>query len=230
MSCVRQVYGKRAFEGGGLAPVATHPEFEPYAGSPRRHPPPPAYRFLTGLMRRGTRRPSFHLRWLCLPLLGFVHAVAVAQEVQRQIEQDVWIPLLTASNAFDAEGFLAVQSRDLVRIATDANDIHGFSRYESEIRAGFARARSRGVRRTSEVRFLTRTASGDLAHETGYFRSRATLPDGSVRVAYTRFEFVMRREDGRWRILLDKDTADDGRITERDFLSATAMGHTVTEP
>ncbi|HSJ64056.1 MAG TPA: DUF4440 domain-containing protein [Gemmatimonadaceae bacterium] len=150
-------------------------------------------------------------------------APLTAQNVERQIDRDVWIPLMRASNAFDAEGFLALQSPDLVRVAADQQEIYGLARYASEIRAGFERARARGLRRASDVRFLTRTASGELAYETGYFRSRVTMPDGEVRTRYSRFEFVLRNENGVWRILVDKDSADGGRITAEDFESATPI-------
>jgi ketosteroid isomerase-like protein len=152
-------------------------------------------------------------------LLACVGASA-AQDPARQIETEVWLPLLRASNAFDAEGFLAVYSKELVRVALDAGDVYGFPRYETEIRDGFARARTRSVQRRSDVRFLARRATADVAWETGYFRSETRLGSGEERVRYSRFEFVLRKEGGKWRILVDKDTADEGRITEAMFLAA----------
>lgn len=142
-----------------------------------------------------------------------------------QIEADVWIPFLAASDAFDADRFLAVQSRDLVRVSTDAKRVYGLARYETEIREGFRRARERGITRVSEVRFLDRVADGDLAYETGFFRSRVTLANGEVRVRYTRFEMVLRREAGTWKFLLDKDTSDGGSITEEAYQAAAPMNH-----
>jgi ketosteroid isomerase-like protein len=161
-------------------------------------------------------------------LLACCTAPATAEDLHLLIEKDVWIPLLAASNAFDAERFLAVQSRDLVRVSTDSGEVYGLARYEREIRDGFQRARERGIVRRSEVRFLVRTASDGLAYETGYFRSQAKLSSGEVRTRLTRFEFVLRKEGGQWRILLDKDTADDGRITEAAFRAATPMKSAAT--
>ncbi|HET9274523.1 MAG TPA: DUF4440 domain-containing protein [Gemmatimonadales bacterium] len=158
-----------------------------------------------------------------LPVAGPVAQEAPSREVEVQIEKDVWIPLFAASAAFDADGFLAVQSRDLVRVSVDAKEVYGLDRYATEIREGFRRAKARGITRSSEARFLERTASGDLAYQTGYFRSRVRLPGGEERVRYSRFEFVLRKEDGRWRILVDKDTAGDGTITVADFRSAAPM-------
>lgn len=170
------------------------------------------------LLRSVTRVVAFSLLYSCLTVVS-----ATAQDVQRQIENDVWIPFLAASNAFDADRYLAVQSKDLVRVSVDAKQVYGFARYEAEIRDGFRRARERGIVRVSEMRFLERLASGDLAHETGYFRSRVTLANGEVRVRYTRFEMVLRREAGTWKLLLDKDTSEGGAITEAMFRAAAPM-------
>jgi ketosteroid isomerase-like protein len=161
------------------------------------------------------------LRLAMLPvLLASAAAAQPAQEEQRQIENDVWIPLMRASVAFDAEGFLAVQSKDLVRVSVDAGEVYGLDRYQREIREGFPRARARGITRQNEVRFLQRVASDSLAWETGYFRSQVRMPDGEERVRYTRFEMVLRKEGGKWKILVDKDTSDQGKITEAMFEAA----------
>lgn len=149
---------------------------------------------------------------------------AAADPVQADIDRDVWIPFMAASNAFDADGFLAVQSKDLVRVAVDQGEVYGFDRYAQEIRDGFKRARERGLKRTSEARFVTRVASETHAHETGYFKSQATLANGETRTRYSRFEFILLKENGRWKILVDKDTAEGAKLTEPDFQTATPIG------
>lgn len=149
----------------------------------------------------------------------------VADEtLQRQIDAELWIPFLAASNAFDADGFLAAQSKDVVRIAPDANQIYGLARYETEIREGFKRARERGIKRKSDMRFLRRVAAGNLAYESGYFRSEATLANGEVRIRYSKFDMVLRKEGNRWKILVDQDTAENGTITEAAFQAAAPLG------
>jgi ketosteroid isomerase-like protein len=171
---------------------------------------------------RHLRTGTTGIRLAMLPvLLAATAAAQPAQEVQRQIEHDVWIPLMRASVAFDAEGFLAVQSRDLVRVSVDAGEVYGLDRYQREIREGFPRARARGITRQNEIRFLRRIASDSLGWETGYFRSQVRMPDGEERVRYTRFEMVLRKEGGKWKILVDQDTSDEGKITEAMFEAAT---------
>jgi hypothetical protein len=149
--------------------------------------------------------------------------VSPPTDVAAAIDAQVWRPLLAASDGFDADAFLAVQSPDLVRIAEDRDEIYGFERYARETRAGFPRARARGIRRRSEARFLSRSHGDALARDVGIFRSEVTLPDGTVRVSYTWFEMILRQEGGRWRILVDRDSARGGTLTEQDYAKATPL-------
>jgi hypothetical protein len=154
-------------------------------------------------------------------------AVAAAQtpdaDAERDIDMQVWIPMLRGSNQFDPDLFLGVLSPDLVRVSIDRNEVYGMDRYTSEIRAGFARARERGIRRTTTVRFLTRTQTNALARDTGIFRSEVTMPGGEARLTYTAFEMILRKENGLWKLLVDQDTSRGGSIAERDFLAGRPL-------
>lgn len=160
--------------------------------------------------------------WACAALAlvataAFGEARAVENDVAREIDAQVWIPMLAASDRFDAEGFLAVQSPDLVRVSIDRNEVYGLDRYSRELVAGFARARERGIARRSDIRFLTRTHSNGLARDTGIFRSETVMPNGEKRLGYTAFEMILRKEQERWKILVDQDTTRGGAISEADY-------------
>lgn len=150
-------------------------------------------------------------------------SLANPTHVEDQINTQVWIPMLTASDQFDEDGFLAVLSPDLVRVSVDRNLVYGFERYAQETREGFARARERGLRRTSSMRFITRAHSPGLARETGVFRSEVIFGDGRKRVSFTAFEMILRHEEGRWKLLVDQDMWREGKITEAEYLAAQPM-------
>lgn len=185
-----------------------------------------------------TRRTLFLVVWLraafgalSIAVSSYAYASQPANgDVEAQINAQVWIPMLRASDQFDAEGFLAVLSRDLIRVSTDRNLIYGFERYNKETREGFARARERGVRRTSSMRFVTRAHSDGLARETGIFRSDVTLSNGQRRVSFTAFEMLLRKEAGTWKLLLDQDTWREGKITEDEYLAAMPMSSIEPNP
>ncbi len=157
-------------------------------------------------------------------------AQTTTSDVAREIDAQVWIPMLEASNRFDADAFLAIQSPDVVRVSVDTNEVYGLDRYRRELVDGFARARERGVKRRSEVRFLTRAHSGELARDTGIFRSEAVLASGEMRDRYTAFEMVLRKERGQWKILVDQDTARGGTITEQDYLKGMPLSQENARP
>lgn len=150
--------------------------------------------------------------------------LSFGQDIEKEINEQVWKPFLKASTEFDGDGFMALQSKDLIRISLDRKDIHGYARYEEGIIPGFKRVKSEGkVRRTTEVRFIDRILSNDFAYETGYFKSRTTLANGQLRVSYTKFFFILRKENNAWRILVDSDTSEGGLITEEMFMEAKAI-------
>ena len=156
--------------------------------------------------------------------------VVVAQDMRSQIETDVWQPLFRGSNTFDADLFLSAQSRNLVRVAVDQKVAYGVDRYAREIREGFKRAKERRIVRRSEARFTDRSVDGDYALESGYFRSEVVMPTGEKRIRYSRFEFVLRREAGKWKILVDRDTSAGPEITEEIYLRASPMSLAITKP
>jgi len=146
-----------------------------------------------------------------------------AQDYQREINEQVWKPFLKASNEFDGEGFMAIQSKDLIRVGIDDKVIHGYSKYEEGILPGFKRLREEGkVVRTTEVRFIERITSADLSYETGYFKSVTRLSSGELRTRYTRFYFILRKESSVWKILVDSD-ARGTDVTEEMFQSAQPL-------
>jgi ketosteroid isomerase-like protein len=155
-----------------------------------------------------------------------IHTVifSFGQDIEKEINEQLWKPFLKASTEFDGDGFMALQSKDLIRISLDRKDIHGYAPYEEGIIPGFKRVKSEGkVSRTTEVRFTDRILSQDLAYETGYFKSRTTLADGRLRISYTKFFFILRKENNAWRILVDSDSNEGGSITEEMFLAAKPL-------
>ena len=145
---------------------------------------------------------------VCLIQCGW--GLAYASD-QCSIDRDVWIPFLAASNAFDAEGFISMHAPDFEYVGSNREEVQQLDAYSAGIRSGFARAREKGILRDSEMRFVRRFSSGKMAFDSGYFRSRTTMPDGNVRERFTRFDVLLfLQSDGKWRIRLDQDALEPG--------------------
>jgi hypothetical protein len=55
-----------------------------------------------------------------------------------------------------------------------------------------------------ELRFIQRIASNDKAFEVGYYKTTSTNKStGEARTGHGKFHFVLRRENGTWKILVD---------------------------
>jgi ketosteroid isomerase-like protein len=149
--------------------------------------------------------------------------IAAAQQYQQEINEQVWRPFIQTFNNFDTEGFMAVHSKDLVRAPLDAKAIMNFDQYKKQNEAGNQQARLANQKRSIELRFLNRVASESQAYEVGVYKTTMTTPDGGSRHYYGKFQVVLRKENGTWKILVDSDTSEGRTITEKDFQEAKPL-------
>lgn len=151
-------------------------------------------------------------------------SVLWGQNIQQEINEQVWKPFLKASSEFDGETFMSVQSRDLVQASLGSKRVLNYEQYEASIVPSFARIRGEGkVKRTTEMRFTERIASDRFAYERGYFKSTTLRANGEIRIGYSEFYMVLRKESGVWKIFVDSDSQLNGTITEEMFLAAKPL-------
>jgi ketosteroid isomerase-like protein len=100
------------------------------------------------------------------------------------------------------------------------------STYAAETAAWFTTCAERGDSLDIEFRFTERIAAGDLASERGVFRITATRAGAGDLVFHSRFHTFARKAGGRWRIVADYDTNEDGAITPGMFAAAAAVEDT----
>jgi ketosteroid isomerase-like protein len=150
-----------------------------------------------------------------------------AQTTEQEINDQVWKPFTKALMTQDGESFMAVHSKDIIRVERDGKKIFGFNEYNSKTLENWPKwkeslAKS-GTKRTFELRFLERFANGDLAHEVGYFKNESISTTGEIRSSYGKFHVVLRKENGIWKILVDSDSNEGGTITEEMFQAAKPL-------
>jgi len=150
-------------------------------------------------------------------------APAQTTTTQTTINDQVWRPFIQAYNALDADAFLAVHHADAIRIIRDSDQILPATAYGENIRQNMAAAQQRGMKRHIELRFTERFASADLAFEAGYYKAVSTFSADEQYTFFGRFNVVLRRDNGRWKILLDSDTNDGNTVGDKDFQQARPM-------
>lgn len=146
-----------------------------------------------------------------------------AQQYQTEINEQVWKPFIASFDNLNADAFLALHSKDLVRSGRESNQILNWSTYLQQQRNGDKRTQELGIRRTISLRFTERLANDSQAIDVGIYKTTNISKDGNSQSFYGRFHVVMRKEAGNWKILVDTDSSERGTISEKDFLSAKPM-------
>lgn len=157
----------------------------------------------------------------CLPLSAF------SQTDQQAIDAQVWRPFTQAIMTQNANAFIALHSKDLVRAEISQKKVMGWDEYKKGMEAGWPRWKEslekNKTKYTFELRFTERLSNGATAYEVGYFKNESIQPGGEKHVSYGKFHVVLRKENGTWKILVDSDSNEGGSITEEQFQQAKAL-------
>ena len=146
-----------------------------------------------------------------------------AQDARQEINEQVWKPFIKAFNERDTKAFMEVHSKDLVRSSRDSKEVLNWEQYFRQMAQGDERGKAAQAKRLLELRFTERLASKDQAVEVGIYKTTNIRPDGIAKSFYGRFHVVLRKEEGKWKILVDTDSSEGNSISEKDFLAAGAM-------
>ena len=153
---------------------------------------------------------------LCFVLSGFV---CRSQNFQREINEQVWIPFITSFGSRDTKSFIAVHSKDVVRVLRDSKELLNFDEYLKRTQQG----EKYKNKLTLELRFNERIADQEHGHEVGVYKTTSWDDKGESQSFYGRFHVVLRKENGTWKILVDSDSSENESIGEKEFLAANAM-------
>ena len=148
---------------------------------------------------------------------------AYGQDLQKEINDQVWKPFISSFNSFDTQEFMAVHSRDVVRSPRDAKILQSWDEYFKQQQAGDKRHKESGGSRSIELRFTERIANAKQAIDVGIYKTTSTGKDGKSASFYGRFHVVLRKEGSVWKILVDTDSSEGNTIREKDFLAARPL-------
>jgi ketosteroid isomerase-like protein len=146
-----------------------------------------------------------------------------AQDVQIEINEQVWKPFIKNFNEHNTIGFMAVHSKDVIRSPRDSKAIWNWDEYSREQAAGDQQDIKEKRKRTLELRFTERINGKDKAIDVGVYKTSYLLADGTKQDFFGRFHVVLRKEKGIWKILVDTDSSENGTVGEKEFLIARPM-------
>jgi hypothetical protein len=145
--------------------------------------------------------------------------LALLEELNCQI----WIPFSDAYASGNPEPYLALHSPKLIRGEGNQKRVMNLVQYADAIRQAFQHWKAEGARPAVQFRFVERIVSEEAASERGIFQFHLTSATGEQRTFYGKFHVIARKEQGRWKILLDYDSSEGGTITEATYAAAHAM-------
>lgn len=144
--------------------------------------------------------------------LIFVSSAVFAQTAQKEINDQVWKPFIKGFNENNHKLFMSVHSKDLIRSSRDSRKILNWEQYNEQM------AKQTGVH-DIELRFTERLNNEGQAIDVGIYKT--SYPNHPP--YYGRFHVVLRKEDNVWKILVDMDSNEGGKIGEAQFLAAKPM-------
>jgi ketosteroid isomerase-like protein len=156
-------------------------------------------------------------------LISIMHLPAVAQDATLEINQQVWKPFIEAYNTFDTEKFMSVYSKEIIRVPVDQKIILNFTEYRRNINRENQFNKNYNIKASLAIRFTNRIHAKDMAYETGILKIDLTDNNGKPATIYSRFQVLMKKESGVWKIQYDTDSSESATLTEKDFMKADPM-------
>lgn len=139
-----------------------------------------------------------------------------------ELNRDIWTPFSEAYADGTHEPYLALHAPDFIRVEGGRKNIRNLAEYSTVVRRTFEGWADREEKAGISFRFFERIVRGDLASERGVFELVLADNDGNVERFYGQFHVIARKIEGRWRILVDYDSDENGTIDRADFLAAAA--------
>ena len=156
--------------------------------------------------------------------LGVIAAISAhAQDPKAEINTQVWKPFIEAYNSFNTEKFMSVYSKNVVRIPVDQKMIFDYTEYKKNINRENQFNRNYKIKANLDIRFNTRIHQRDIAYETGILKIQMTDNNGKPATIYSKFQVVLRKENGIWKITFDTDSTDSNTVSETEFNKAEKM-------
>jgi ketosteroid isomerase-like protein len=160
---------------------------------------------------------------LILSLVTILTAPLIAQDTKKEINSQVWKPFIQAYNNFNTEQFMSVYSKSIVRVPQDQKMIFDFAEYKKNINRENQFNKNYKIKAALELRFLNRVHSKDIAYETGILKIKMTDNNGKPAIIYSKFQVLLKKENGIWKIHFDTDSSEGGKISEADFNKAEKL-------
>ena len=154
---------------------------------------------------------------LLLLLATSAFAESDSDRIQKKIDGTLWKTFRSAFERMDGEALNSVYADQVLRVTPEGLDVDG--RFKRSNLTRFQQNLARGDTIELDFWFDSRHTNPTVSYDVGFYRVRVTPESGDPDNFYGQFHIVLRKIDGRWKIVQDWDTASIGGrpITAEDF-------------
>jgi hypothetical protein len=172
--------------------------------------------------------PTFALALLtCASLLAGAQQVPDKPKpadpaILKAIDNDVWIPFSKAYADMKVEPYIALHSKSLIRILGDLRYVEPYDSFTKNMKVMFENLTKEKAKLSINFRFTERITGVDTASERGIYEFIITNSAGKQNKIYSRFHTFMKKEGGKWKIVMDYDNSEKGLANEASYKAAFA--------
>ncbi len=162
--------------------------------------------------------PPIQLTLCTLVLLLYAQTgiATTPEQLQREIDQQLWKPFVAAYENMDGEAFNALYADQVLRVTPAGIDTRGAFKQQNLER--FAARKAAGTQIELDFWFEHRHTDTDTSYEVGYFRIHSVTEEQQS-TFYGQFHIVVEKLDGQWLITQDwdHDTVKGDKVNSNDF-------------
>ena len=137
-------------------------------------------------------------------------AVFSNEDSLKAINEQVWARFTQSYKAVDGDMHASLYHPDIVRASPERGQVMSGEAYKNMLKRMFAMRSERGAKGADiSFRFLERHHNEDSAYEVGIYQMQGTGRDGEPFTSYGKFQVVLKKVDGSWKILFDTDVTAD---------------------
>jgi len=142
--------------------------------------------------------------------------------ILKAIDADVWIPYSKAFEAGNANEYIGLHSTSLIRVMGDLKYVDPYAGFTKNMQDMFANLSKQRAKVSIQFRFTERIANQDSASERGIYEFTLTNAKGVSDKTYSRFHSFLKKEGGKWKIVMDYDNSEKGLANETSYKAAFA--------
>lgn len=141
-------------------------------------------------------------------------------QILKDINSQVWHNFTKSFETLDYNLFSDLHSDDLIRVGGDNTSLKSKRSYIEEYKK---RWKASTTNQTISFRFLERICNNEKASERGIYKLTRNTNSPDQKSYYGKFHVILKKEDNRWKILVDYDSSENNTINETSYNQAFSL-------